>query len=32
ITWQEAQPAYIDQEKCTKCLACFRACEFYAID
>jgi len=32
ITWEEAQPAYIDQGKCTKCLACFRACEFYAID
>ncbi len=32
IKWEKKQPAFIDKDKCVKCMNCFTACRFDAID
>jgi len=32
ISWEKKQPAYIDRDKCIKCLTCITHCKFDAID
>jgi NADH:ubiquinone oxidoreductase subunit F (NADH-binding)/NAD-dependent dihydropyrimidine dehydrogenase PreA subunit len=32
ISWEKKQPAKINQDLCTKCKSCIRACRFWAIE
>jgi ferredoxin len=32
VTWEKKQPAKINQDLCTKCKSCIRACRFWAIE
>jgi Fe-S-cluster-containing hydrogenase component 2 len=32
IAWEKKQPAKINQDLCTKCKSCIRACRFWAIE